>query len=85
MLKHAAITSLAGCNRRYFQWLFRVLGHTVADMRRLEPFTVGQGSTKVYEEHEKCAGEGCRSCGWWGQICRLVSDSTQTALGKEPF
>lgn len=80
MLGELAFTSLRGCNRRYFQWLFRVEGDVVLDMQRLDLVEVGRGRDRMLEEHEPCDGEGCRVCGWAGHILRGVDDSTAQAM-----
>lgn len=82
MLDELAFTSLRGCNRRYFQWIFKLSsdGKLLEDMQRLDLVEVGLGQNRMLEEHEPCSGEGCRDCGWAGVISRAVSDATATAM-----
>lgn len=80
MLEEVAFTSLRGCNRRYFQWLFKVDGNQLQDMQRVDVVEVGRGKDRMLEEHEACNGEGCRSCGWVGSISRAIQDTTATAM-----
>lgn len=80
MLDEVAFTSIRGCNRRYFQWLFRIEGNVLQDMQRLDVIEVGKGRDRMLEEHEACNGEGCRDCGWVGQISRAIRDTTASAM-----
>lgn len=80
MLDEVAFTSIRGCNRRYFQWLFRIEGNLLQDMQRLELVEVGRGRDRMLEEHEACDGEGCRECGWIGAVSRAIQDTTATAM-----
>lgn len=80
MLDSVAFTSLRGCNRRYFQWLFRIDGNQLQDMQRVELVEVGRGRDRMLEEHEPCEGQGCRDCGWAGQVSRAIQDTTATAM-----
>lgn len=74
MLNHSAITSLGGFNRRYYHWLFKIVGKSLEDMRYAKLVEVGHGRDKQEEEHESCLGEGCKKCGWAGHIVRRISD-----------
>jgi hypothetical protein len=74
MLDKAAITSMRGFNRRYYQWLFKIEGGTVVEMQRAGVVEVGRGTSKMSEEHDPCAGRGCPGCGWTGFIKRWISD-----------
>jgi hypothetical protein len=77
MLRSAAIyTREEGCNRRYHHWLFKTKGEEVVDMRTLWTQEVGRGKDRVMEEHEGCEGQGCKECGWSGQVIRYVTDKT---------
>jgi len=80
MLRAAAFTSLRGCNLRYFQWLFVRKGDVLLDMQRVELMEIGRGQDRMLEEHEACDGDGCRQCGWSGQVSRAVQDQTATAM-----
>lgn len=80
MLDSVAFTSIRGCNRRYFQWLFRVTGNVLSDMQRVDVVEIGRGRDRMLEEHEPCDGEGCRMCGWVGSVSRAVEDATATAM-----
>lgn len=82
MLDELALTSIRGCNRRYFHWLFLVKDNCLQDMQRLDLIEVGRGSNRMLEEHEACDGDGCRECGWVGSISRAIEDSTAAALDK---
>lgn len=84
MLDEAAFTSVRGCNRRYFQWLFVVQDNVLCDMQRLEVVEVGKGQDRMLEEHDACNGEGCRSCGWIGSVSRAVADTTAAAMHATP-
>jgi hypothetical protein len=74
MLEKAAITRIRGFNRRYFHWLFKIQGDTLVEMQRVDIVEVGKGKTRMLEDHESCAGKGCRGCGWVGQIGRWITD-----------
>jgi hypothetical protein len=80
MLDEAAFTSVRGCNRRYFQWLFVVRDNVLRDMQLLEVVEVGKGKDRMLEEHDACNGEGCRECGWIGQVSRAIADTTAAAM-----
>lgn len=80
MLHSAAITSLDGFNMRYFNWLFRVAGEEVQAMESVDRGTLGAGDTVMYEMHEACDGQGCKACGWSGEIGRRVYDKPRTTL-----
>jgi len=85
MLDDVAFTSIRGCNRRYFQWLFLVKDNVLQDMQRLDLVQVGKGQNRMLEEHEACDGEGCRECGWVGSISRAVNDVTATMIQSAGF
>lgn len=74
MVEHAAITSVRGFNRRYFHWLFNMKGDSLLDMQHFHLLETGHGTTKMLEDHEVCAGKGCRECGWAGVVARWVTD-----------
>jgi hypothetical protein len=76
MLTEAAFTSLRGCNLRYFQWLFVKTDDTLMDMQRADLVEIGKGQNRMMEEHDPCSGEGCKECGWVGEISRAVEDSS---------
>lgn len=80
MLEAVAFTSIRGCNRRYFQWLFRLDGNQLQDMQRLELVEIGRGRDRMLEEHDACDGEGCRTCGWVGSVSRAIEDTTATVM-----
>lgn len=82
MLNKMALTSIRGCNRRYFQWLFQMnsTNTVLSDMQRLDVVEIGRGQNRMLEEHEECGGEGCRTCGWVGQVSRAVQDATAVAM-----
>lgn len=83
MLSHAAITRIRGFNRRYYHWLFLVRGDVLEDMQRVQMTEIGNGDTRIAEEHDACAGQGCRACAWVGQIQRRIKDKKMPA--HEPF
>lgn len=80
MLDAVAFTSIRGCNRRYFQWLFRIKDNILLDMQRLDLTEIGRGDNRMLEDHEACDGLGCHDCGWVGQVSRAVQDSTAAAM-----
>ena len=84
MMDELAFTSIRGCNRRYFQWLFRLDGDVLQDMQRLDLVEIGKGQNRMLEEHEPCDGEGCHECGWAGIVSRAVDDVTATAMHTTP-
>jgi hypothetical protein len=43
-------------------------------MQHADMVEVGDGETRMLEDHEACDGQGCRGCGWIGQVGRWVSD-----------
>ena len=83
MLKHAAISRAGGCNWRFHHWGFLIEHQILKDMRHVEMVEVGQGEARVYEEHEPCHGEGCRACGWCGQLIRRIDDATDVEIHRE--
>lgn len=80
MLDELAFTSIRGCNRRYFQWLFQIVGNQLQDMQRMDLVEIGRGRDRMLEDHDACDGEGCRECGWVGQVSRAIEDTTATAM-----
>lgn len=85
MVKRAAISrdsSNEGFNKRYFHWLFRIKGDLLEDMRYVNLVEVGHGESSVFEEHEPCEGDGCRACGWIGEIIRRVDDNTSRSIQR---
>lgn len=70
MIKHSAITSVAGFNRRYHKWLFQVKDDTVWAMVASEPVTFGVNRGMGFDEMEcdECSGVGCKTCGWVGKV-----------------
>ena len=82
MVKHSAVCRQEGFNRRYYHWSLNVQGNSLVDMRYFERIEVGEGNTSVFEEHGECAGEGCRECGWAGEIIRYVSDKVVPTYGR---
>ena len=84
MLKKAAITRLRGFNRRYFHWIFKTECDVLVAMQHVEIIEIGNGDTRMLEEHDACDGAGCHGCGWVGQIGRWVTDR-QLASGIHPL
>jgi hypothetical protein len=74
MLRESCITRIRGANQRYFHWLFRVEGGSLKWMQHADVMEVGDGQTRMLEDHEDCAGEGCHDCGWVGKIGRWITD-----------
>lgn len=79
MLRLAApYTGPEGFNRRFHRWSFRVglsrttAGYEVEDMQSVDLKSIGlPGSYGHMEEPcEACDGEGCKACGWRGQVIR---------------
>jgi hypothetical protein len=67
MVEKAAITRLRGFNRRYHHWLFLVKDTELVRMEmadKVEPGNVDQSA----DDCEFCEGEGCRKCGWSGEV-----------------
>src|ERR1035441_10535513 len=83
MLKRAAITRLRGFNRRYFHWIFKTEGDVLVAMQHVEIIEIGNGNTRMLEDHDACDGAGCHGCGWIGQVGRWGSDR-QVATGMHP-
>ena len=82
MVQHAAITSLRRCNRRYFHWVFLLVGENLQDMQYADVVMDGRGENRMLEDHQVCDGKGCRSCGWVGQISRAIVDTTAEEIAK---
>lgn len=82
MVKNAAITSLRDCNRRYFHWCFLIKNGVLLDIQQTDPVEVGEGETRMLEEHEECNGAGCRECRWIGSISRGIRDVTEQVLSN---
>jgi hypothetical protein len=80
ILDEVAFTSIRGCNRRYSQWLFVIKDDVLLDMQYFDLVEIGRGSTRMLEEHDDCDGEGCKACGWAGQVSRAIEDTTASAL-----
>lgn len=80
MLTEAAFTSLRGCNLRYFQWLFLKRGEVLVDMQRVDLVEIGKGQNRMMEDHDECDGEGCRECGWAGQVSRAITDPVASMM-----
>jgi hypothetical protein len=76
MLTEAAFTSIRGCNLRYFQWLFLKQADVLQDMQRVDLVEIGRGTNRMMEVHDPCNGEGCRECGWAGELSRAVDDTS---------
>jgi hypothetical protein len=74
MVASAAISSVPGFNRRYYNWLLKVTGDQVMALELVNRPIVGSGETVMYEVHEDCEGQGCKKCGWSGEIGRRVTD-----------
>ena len=70
MVRLSAQNSDGDCNRRYFDWLFKIEKNTLLVMRRATMMEIGKGPDSVYEEHDACDGKGCKSCGWIGEVIR---------------
>jgi hypothetical protein len=73
--KSAIIKHVAG-NRRYFDWLLRIKDNKVLSLRRIgsavdEMTDYASGLAYQIEECEDCDGDGCKYCGWIGQVKRL--------------
>ena len=68
----AIITHSSGCNRRYRSWLMHVNGNCVLLLRKFEMTDYSQGARSEVEECEECWGDGCKECGWVGQVLRLA-------------
>jgi hypothetical protein len=71
MVVKAALFSHDRGNRRYHDWVFRVIGNIVESMTRVECRTVSRsGSTAmtVYEDCPQCTALGCRDCHWIGEV-----------------
>ena len=82
MLDEVAFTSIRGCNLRYVQWLFVLKDNVLVDMQQLDLVEIGRGQNRMLEEHDDCNGEGCKECGWAGQVSRAVEDTTAAMLDK---
>jgi hypothetical protein len=73
MVTHAAPATNERGNRRFHHWLFSIQSGTglVMNMSHWEvPKEVHQGSEEMetFDEHEPCEGEGCKGCGWTGEV-----------------
>lgn len=80
MVSHSAVTRIRTCNRRYFLWVFRLVGDVLQDMQYADVVGLGRGGDRMLESHEGCQGAGCRACGWIGQVARSVEDTTAKSL-----
>jgi hypothetical protein len=73
MVVRAAINrQYEGFNRRFQHWLLKIEDNHVLGMRHLEMMRLGfdRGCGVEEEECELCDGQGCKDCGWIGQIER---------------
>lgn len=58
-------------NRRYHEWIFEVRGEQVLRMVTLDPveqFEHSMSPMVAYELCEECNGDGCKACGWHGEV-----------------
>ena len=74
MLDHSAITSVEGCNRRFHHWLFEVRNDVL--LRMFHAAIVEHGKNRghgfMVEECTECEGDGCKVCGWRGEVHRWL-------------
>ena len=70
MLDHSAITSVDGCNRRFNHWLFEVRDGVLKRMlfNVLEEIGRNRGFGFMIEDCVHCEGDGCKACGWRGEV-----------------
>jgi hypothetical protein len=68
----ALFSAMAGFNRRYHHWALQVQDKIVEDMKYVELTRLGfdRGMGVEEEECPDCDGEGCKFCGWHGNILR---------------
>jgi hypothetical protein len=61
-------------NHRFHTWAFFIDKDTqqVTNMCRFGHTSVGHGRSPQLEECEHCQGEGCKDCGWRGEVVRLI-------------
>lgn len=76
MVTKAAITSVRGFNRRYFQWLFKVKDGVVERMEPAEVVEVLEPGDAMEEDCDLCEGAGCAKCHFIGTVWRRVVDTT---------
>lgn len=76
MIRRSAPCTHDRGNRRFHTWVFSIDKRTneCEDMASYEFFEEGQPGMRgwVFEEHLACSGEGCRDCGWWGEVRRYL-------------
>ena len=70
--KSALSSAVTGFNRKFHQWLFKVEGQDVLNMRLGHQPSIGQprGQGFIFEECSGCGGTGCIHCGWYGEVKR---------------
>lgn len=71
MVTHAAPVTNERGNRRFHQWLFSIQNGEVKNMQHWEPPTrriKARADMVSFDECDACDGEGCKACGWTGEI-----------------
>lgn len=74
MAKKAAINTHDRGNRRFHGWIFDIQGNTLQRMTQdIQRIVRRQGSTNltVHEDCEECDGDGCKECGWVGEVVTI--------------
>jgi hypothetical protein len=72
--RSAMHTLSEGFNRMYHHWLLYVVKGEVRDMQRTDITEVGveRGCGFQYSDHEDCEGQGCKECGWRGELKQFL-------------
>lgn len=74
MIKKSSICShSAKGNRRFHDWIFNISPEGCTDMFKEEITIIGKGHIGMYEDCPKCDSEGCKFCGWNGEVQRKLN------------
>ena len=73
MVVHSAPLTHEWANRRWMHWIFKInMATRVVERMAYRQVQGAQGGEVMYEECEDCEGDGCKACGWHGEIRRRV-------------
>ena len=74
MVVHSAPLTHGWANRRWMHWIFKIdMGTRTVERMAYRQVQGAQGDGVMCEECGYCEGEGCKACGWHGEIRRRVS------------
>ena len=80
MLDEVAFTSIRGCNRRYFQWLFKIDGNMLQDMQRLDLVEIGRGGTACWRSTSRATVKAAERVAGSVRCREPIEDTTAAAM-----